>query len=470
METEPRLPIITCLVANAYSIHHYHPSSSISRAKGPLGFHAFILVLGEDKKAVGQLKVRVEGLLAGETLDWRLWHRSFTNASGRRFLNDISARTKAHIGVDLKSKILKLYADRDIKQTIIDLVKAQIARLKLLEWSIPIPPSTTEFFIRRGLPTLKEELGEDAAALELHPTPRLIIRGGEEAHKTVDRLIEESLSGIKYEAYDGEKVTCPSCFGKASSPVLLSCGHLYCAGCLRHFLSSAAEGKKFPLVCFGNEARCGAPIAIPVIRRFLIEKQPTKFKYCATPGCMQPYRCREDSRTSTCPSCFAAVCSSCHKEAHDGMTCRERRIMDNPEEQERLNEEWARGAGAKSCPSCRIWIQKTEGCNHVTCQCGAHICWNCLATFSKAQDVYNHLRTMHGGIHANDVQPARHLVPRTIVNQDARGWQWVELGHRDDLNFACEEDGLVQDDQAGRQPQPARGWRRLRRLMQPVFQ
>lgn len=80
------------------------------------------------------------------------------------------------------------------------------------------------------------------------------------------------------------------------------------------------------------------------------------------------------------------------------MTCEERRIQQDPAEQERLNDELAREQGFKKCPSCSVLIEKTEGCNHMTCRCGAHICWICLGIYTP-QTIYGHLQDAHGGIY-----------------------------------------------------------------------
>ena len=79
------------------------------------------------------------------------------------------------------------------------------------------------------------------------------------------------------------------------------------------------------------------------------------------------------------------------------MTCEERRVLSDPAEQERRNEEWAWRQGVKKCPSCKVLIEKIDGCNHVSCKCGAHICWWCMGVFG-ADKIYEHMNLTHGGI------------------------------------------------------------------------
>ena len=32
---------------------------------------------------------------------------------------------------------------------------------------------------------------------------------------------------------------------------------------------------------------------------------------------------------------------------------------------------------AKQCSGCKIWVEKNEGCMHMTCTCGYEFCYNC---------------------------------------------------------------------------------------------
>ncbi|GMI28717.1 hypothetical protein TeGR_g3464 [Tetraparma gracilis] len=37
----------------------------------------------------------------------------------------------------------------------------------------------------------------------------------------------------------------------------------------------------------------------------------------------------------------------------------------------------AAGAGARPCPACSLRVARSEGCNHISCPCGAHWCFVC---------------------------------------------------------------------------------------------
>jgi hypothetical protein len=58
-----------------------------------------------------------------------------------------------------------------------------------------------------------------------------------------------------------------------------------------------------------------------------------------------------------------------------------------------------RALGIKDCPRCKTAIEKTYGCDHMTCGgCGAHICWKCMQTFKDDGSCYEHMNREHGSI------------------------------------------------------------------------
>ncbi|KZP04787.1 hypothetical protein FIBSPDRAFT_904014 [Athelia psychrophila] len=309
-----------------------------------------------------------------------------------------------------------VYGERGSIEAARALVNSELARLESQEQTVLLKRQSVRFFVTRGLAILKEELGDENATLIVSPFPaKIIIKGGDAARHTLNRLIEESLdaSNIVPRTGDTEEAVCPICYDAVTSPMELGCGHAYCSACIRHFLTSAST---FPLVCMGDEDTCHVPIPIPVVQRFLpiqqftniletafityIDHHPRDFKYCTTPDCRQVYRCTTSETVSIihCPACLSSVCSTCHEEGHEGMTCSQRKLLNDPEEQERLSDEFATQSGYKKCPQCTVWIEKTKGCNHMTCKCGTHICWVCMGIFDAAS-VNKHIRAAHGGIH-----------------------------------------------------------------------
>ena len=46
---------------------------------------------------------------------------------------------------------------------------------------------------------------------------------------------------------------------------------------------------------------------------------------------------------------------------------------------------WAKGGNAQACPSCFSLIQRTEGCPHMKCKCGAQFCYTCGAPWPCGQ-------------------------------------------------------------------------------------
>jgi hypothetical protein len=52
----------------------------------------------------------------------------------------------------------------------------------------------------------------------------------------------------------------------------------------------------------------------------------------------------------------------------------------------------------KKCPQCNTPTSKSGGCNHMTCRCGCHWCYNCMAKFKSPEECYTHLSLVHGGL------------------------------------------------------------------------
>ncbi|KAJ7583325.1 hypothetical protein C8J56DRAFT_1055088 [Mycena floridula] len=379
---------------------------------------------GSVKQAVGALKVRVESLAAGEKIPG--WHISFSSPTNP-FLRRLNQQSGIFVKADWVRHNLKAYGN--VKQVQME-VEAELERLGKLEWTMMVDKRSIGFFIRHGIKAMNETFGENTVSL--HPASRKITaRGGDEVKHKLETMIRESLNSVQSpSSVSSNDNQCPVCSDEVSSAHQLGCGHVYCTPCLRHLLANAADVRSFPLLCIGNDDTCRKPISIPTIQNFLpfadfahlletvfvdyIEKHPNEFRYCRTPDCTQLYRCTPNSATAvSCPSCFTVVCSSCHEEGHEGMTCEAAKLQHDPDH---LSDIWMvqQGGRVKKCPKCNVYIEKLEGCNHVACRCGAHICWRCMGTFTS-ETIYPHMQSVHGGIHGGEPQ-------NPIVTPDV-GWQ-----------------------------------------------
>lgn len=68
-------------------------------------------------------------------------------------------------------------------------------------------------------------------------------------------------------------------------------------------------------------------------------------------------------------------------------------------QQDRTNTNYEKDV--KSCPKCEVPTIRYAGCNHITCICGVHWCYECGGQFEYSE-IYSHMNRVHGRIYANE--------------------------------------------------------------------
>ncbi|KXH29528.1 hypothetical protein CSIM01_06261 [Colletotrichum simmondsii] len=207
---------------------------------------------------------------------------------------------------------------------------------------------------------------------------------------------------------------CVICFCPPGKTIRTSCGHIYCAGCYEHTVSSTAKSpSENGIKCFGDSGKCGKPITLPeldshlgyqgvdkLIERSLssyLQANTATYHCCPTPRCEQLYKVTpmaadNKGTIQRCIGCLEILCTSCHMPHDETVTC--------DKAEDHVNAELFKGLNIKPCPKCKTPVDRYEGCNHLECKCGAHVCWHCMAVFDNSGDCYKHMNDAHNSIYA----------------------------------------------------------------------
>jgi ATP-dependent RNA helicase DHX8/PRP22 len=174
---------------------------------------------------------------------------------------------------------------------------------------------------------------------------------------------------------------------------------------------SAVKNNSFSILCSMEECaepwawkdisnlavKTGIPVAdlVDKATNTFVTQNKKEYRYCPTADCPIIYRVSEKEKLFSCTECEIRICTACHNQFHDGLTCK---IVETKKTDDGGLKLWMEenAARAKYCPQCSTPIEKTYGCNHMKCLgCKAHICWVCLAYFTTGQECYGHMQEIH---------------------------------------------------------------------------
>lgn len=409
---------------------HTHLKSYASL--NPLSPITTVRVFGEDPKRVAEAKAALEKLLAGSIVkkgETALWDAYFAAPAALLYLKQQSTKHNLYIHRDNQKSQLILYGGSANEQVAAqESLIAKLESLQRLTHTIVLTAELLPKAMKGGMRRLKEKFGK-AAVLDISRQPKTIsIQGSATDLLVAKQLLLQNDIGTATAETSNDNENCPVCWDVATEPVKTKCGHGYCKECFS-LQASSADTNSFPLRCCAAEGSClhafgmqelesllPTAIFLKLLQRSFdafILSHPQDLAHCPTPGCPQLYRpTTTSSLTSTstststnnsrsiflCPSCLTPICTTCAVIAHDGLTCAE--FKDLSSEGYKLLEKWKKENDARPCPKCKVLIQKTFGCNHMACVCGAHICWFCMEVFATGEETYPHMRREHGNYYA----------------------------------------------------------------------
>lgn len=177
----------------------------------------------------------------------------------------------------------------------------------------------------------------------------------------------------------------------------LTCKHYFCIDCWIQYLKTNVFDQGQVLFTKCQQKDCNLLVSESIFEKFLkdeeslnnlktgIQKNFTDYnndvKWCPSPGCDAAVRCESKSNKEIDCVCGYTFCFKCTKEGHRPCQCEMIKTWDKKNSSESENIKWIT-ANTKQCPNCKKFIEKNQGCNHMTCNkkaggCGHEFCWIC---------------------------------------------------------------------------------------------
>lgn len=176
------------------------------------------------------------------------------------------------------------------------------------------------------------------------------------------------------------------------------CAFPACTPCLRRYYASRVRQNSIQIECCN--VKCHQFVSRDEISARLPSESKDHFHRLLSTANLSTKTCphcnyvtkrpKLDSGALLCASCGLPWCFTCHSPWHEGLSCRQFRKGD------RLLKAWARTTAhgqvnAQRCPKCKIFIQRTTGCDHMHCaRCKTHFCYRCGDRFRQLKFFGDH--------------------------------------------------------------------------------
>lgn len=192
-------------------------------------------------------------------------------------------------------------------------------------------------------------------------------------------------------ARTAECLTCGSDHVAVRRSAKLACGHRMCNSCLRRiFVLSIKDAQHMPPTCCTSRHIPLKHVEHLFDDRFKMlwnrkyQEYTTKNRlYCPAKGCGQWIKPADlhklhGRKYGRCPRCKTKVCTLCNNKFHPSSECPQ-----DPETARLVD--MAKEKGWQRCFNCKAMVELKEGCNHMTCRCGAEFCMLCASPWKTCE-------------------------------------------------------------------------------------
>lgn len=188
---------------------------------------------------------------------------------------------------------------------------------------------------------------------------------------------------------DGE---CIVCAATAVEGPLWRCPvretHVCCHDCINQFAQARVDDGMSMVPCPCDFSDCAHQISDDSLKEILsgdAAERYTQLKLMHSspnavqcPTCSKPTVGNPRRPDIVCDSCSTLFCFH-HGLDHAERSCRVKKAKSI----ERLRNWRWRACNTRKCKKCAFRIQKSGGCNHMTCRCGHEICWRCGGDYNR---------------------------------------------------------------------------------------
>ncbi|KAL1208179.1 E3 ubiquitin-protein ligase RSL1 [Cardamine amara subsp. amara] len=263
--------------------------------------------------------------------------------------------------------------------------------------------------------------------------PVLIARNGVKfafklARETIDSQISSSSSSSRRRIIDVNpipKEICAICFEETDAEEMFcidKCLHRYCNDCVRQHLEvKLVDGVVPKCLKYGCETELTFESCEKVLITKLKELWKQKMKedsipaaekiYCPYPNCSMLMSKTElpsgsgsdQTNVRACIKCSGLFCIDCKAPSHSGLSCADyKKLNPKSEDDDMKLKSLAEDNGWRQCVKCNHYIDRFEGCNHVTCRCGYQFCYLCGLEWKKLSYCPSGCRSFGYGYYDDD--------------------------------------------------------------------
>ncbi|KAI3856535.1 hypothetical protein MKX03_028377 [Papaver bracteatum] len=170
------------------------------------------------------------------------------------------------------------------------------------------------------------------------------------------------------------------------------CSHIYCSVCITKHITAKIQENISMITC--PDSTCNETLE-PHLCRDIISGQvldrwenalcessvlASQKIYCPFKDCSVMLVNDDDGvivRSTECPHCNRLFCAQCEVPWHSELTCDDFQEIKRGGKDDMLMINLAKDQKWIRCPSCRFYVEKVDGCQHITCRCAYQFCYKC---------------------------------------------------------------------------------------------